>query len=228
LLDLTIAAPSRVFLRGRGLDAELGGVLVLGGTTAAVVPNGAFNLIRGRLDILGKRLVLSEARLQLEGEFLPFIRIMASNEGDGITTSVLIEGPADAPSVRFVSTPELPEEEVLARLLFGRDLTSLSVFQAAQMAGAVATLAGRGGEGIIGKLRKGFALDDLDVTTDATGGAAVKAGKYLSKNLHTEIIVDQQGQSQINLDLDLSPSVTLRGSTGSDSTGIGIFIEKDY
>lgn len=228
LLDLTIEALSRVFIRGRGLDAELGGVLTLGGTTAAVVPNGAFNLIRGRLDILGKRLVLSEARLQLEGEFLPFVRILASNESDGITTSVLIEGPADAPSVRFVSNPELPEEEVLARLMFGRDFTSLSVFQAAQLAGAVATLAGRGGDGIIGKLRKGFGLDDFDVMTDATGGAAVKAGKYLSKNLYTEIIVDQQGQSQINLNLDLSPSITLRGSTGSDSTGIGIFMEKDY
>jgi len=227
-LDLTIEAPSRVFIRGRGLDAELGGVLTLGGTTAAVVPNGAFNLIRGRLDILGKRLNLFEARLQLEGKFLPFVRILASNESDGITTSVLIEGPADAPSVRFVSSPELPEEEVLARLLFGRDLTSLSVFQAAQLAGAVATLAGRGGEGIVGKLRKGFGLDDLDLMTDATGGASVKAGKYLSKNLHTEIIVDQQGQSQINLDLDLSPSITLRGSTSSDSTGIGIFLEKDY
>ncbi|MDP3960002.1 MAG: translocation/assembly module TamB domain-containing protein [Pseudorhodobacter sp.] len=228
LLDLTIEALSRVFIRGRGLDAELGGVLTLGGTTAAVVPNGAFNLIRGRLDILGKRLVLSEARMQLEGEFLPFVRIRASNESDGITTSVLIEGPADAPSVRFVASPELPEEEVLARLMFGRDFTSLSVFQAAQLAGAVATLAGRGGDGIIGKLRKGFGLDDFDVMTDATGGAAVKAGKYLSKNLYTEIIVDQQGQSQINLNLDLSPSITLRGSTGSDSTGIGIFMEKDY
>ncbi|NCM96009.1 MAG: translocation and assembly module protein TamB, partial [Rhodobacterales bacterium] len=234
-LDLTIEAPSRVFLRGRGLDAELGGVLTLGGTTAAVVPNGAFNLIRGRLDILGKRLVLSEARLQLEGEFLPFVRVLASNEGDGITTSVLIEGPADAPSVRFVSNPELPEEEVLARLLFGRDLTSLSVFQAAQLAGAVATLAGRGGEGIVGRLRKGFGLDDLDLATSATGETSVKVGKYLGKNLYSEIIVDQQGQSQINLNLDLGPSITLRGSTvtgtpdGSPgSTGIGIFIEKDY
>ena len=234
-LDLTIEAPSRVFLRGRGLDAELGGVLTLGGTTAAVVPNGAFNLIRGRLDILGKRLVLSEARLQLEGEFLPFVRVLASNEGDGITTSVLIEGPADAPSVRFVSNPELPEEEVLARLLFGRDLTSLSVFQAAQLAGAVATLAGRGGEGIVGRLRKGFGLDDLDLATSATGETSVKVGKYLGKNLYSEIIVDQQGQSQINLNLDLGPNITLRGSTvtgtpdGSPgSTGIGIFIEKDY
>ncbi|MGB8812871.1 MAG: translocation/assembly module TamB domain-containing protein [Paracoccaceae bacterium] len=228
-LDLNISAPNQMFVRGRGLDAELGGALRLGGTTANVVPSGAFNLIRGRLDILGKRLNLSEALLQLEGEFVPFVRILASTEGDGITSSVLIEGQATEPKVSFVSSPELPEEEVLARLLFGRALTSLSALQAAQLAGAVATLAGKGGEGIVGKLRAGFGLDDLDFVTNEEGGASLKAGKYLSKNLYTEVIVDQAGQSQINLNLDITPDITLRGSTSTDgTTGLGIFMEKDY
>ena len=228
-LDLRVSAPNRVFVRGRGLDAELGGELRLGGTTANVVPSGAFNLIRGRLDILGKRLDLSEALLQLEGEFVPFVRILASNESDGIVSSVLIEGQATEPKVSFVSAPELPEEEVLARLLFGRGLTNLSALQAAQLAGAVATLAGKGGDGIVGKLRKGFGLDDLDLVTNAEGGASVKAGKYISRNVYTEVIVDQAGKSQINLNLDITPTITLRGSTSTDgTTGIGIFKEKDY
>ncbi|EEW24908.1 translocation/assembly module TamB domain-containing protein [Rhodobacter ferrooxidans] len=228
-LDLLISAPNRVFIRGRGLDAELGGELRLGGTTANVQPNGAFNLIRGRLDILGKRLDLSEASLRLEGEFVPFVRILASNESDGITSSVLIEGKATEPAVTFVSNPELPQEEVLARLLFGRSLLALSPLQAAQLANAVATLAGKGGEGLVGKLRQGFGLDDLDLVTDDQGGAAVKAGKYLGKNLYTEIVVGQQGQSQINLNLDVTPNITLRGSSdGSGNTSLGVFLEKDY
>jgi translocation and assembly module TamB len=228
-LDLTISAPNRVFVRGRGLDAELGGELRLVGTTNAIVPSGAFELIRGRLDILGKRLNLSEALLQMEGDFIPRVRIVASNESDGIVSSVVIEGQATEPQVGFSSSPELPEEEVLSRLLFGRGLTSLSALQAAQLAGAVATLAGRGGDGIVSKLRKGFGLDDLDLVTDAEGETSIRAGKYISQNVYTEVEVDQQGQSQINLNLDLTPSVTLRGSTGtSGETGIGIFIEKDY
>ncbi|MDZ4094113.1 MAG: translocation/assembly module TamB domain-containing protein [Paracoccaceae bacterium] len=228
-LDLTIAAPKRLFIRGRGLDAELGGELRLTGTTDAVVPIGAFNLIRGRLDILGKRLDLSRALLQMEGDFDPFIDILASNESDGIVSSVRIAGKATDPKVSFVSAPELPEEEVLSRLLFGRNLTSLSALQAAQLAGAVATLAGRGGAGVVGKLRKGFGLDDLDLVTGAEGQTTVKAGKYISRKLYTEIEVDQQGQSQINLNLDVSKSLTLRGSTGSEGqTGIGIFLKKDY
>ncbi|WP_091297001.1 translocation/assembly module TamB domain-containing protein [Gemmobacter aquatilis] len=228
-LDLRVSAPQRLFIRGRGLDAELGGEIHLQGTTDNVVPSGAFNLVRGRLDILGKRLTLSQALMQLEGDFDPYLDILASNESDGIISSVQIKGRATDPTVSFVSQPELPQEEVLARLLFGRDLTSLSAFQAAQLASAVATLAGKGGDGIIGKLRKGFGLDDLDISTDAEGGTSLKAGKYLSANTYTEVEVDQDGQASISLNLDLTDSVTLRGAAGADGeTSIGIFKEKDY
>jgi translocation and assembly module TamB len=228
-LDLLISAPSQIYIRGRGLDAELGGTLRLGGTTASVQPSGAFSLIRGRLDILGRRLTLSEASLALEGNFVPMLAVAASTQSDGITSFVRIDGPATEPVVSFTSTPQLPEEEVLARLLFGRGIENLSALQAAQLASAVATLAGRGGVGIINRLRTGFGLDDLDVQTDSEGGATVRAGKYLSENVYSEVQVDGQGQSQINLNLDLSPSVTVRGSAGSaGDTGLGIFFEKDY
>lgn len=228
-LNLTISSPDRIFIRGRGLDAELGGELLISGTTANVVPSGAFNLIRGRLDILGKRLVLSEALLQLQGDFVPYVRVVASNESDGIISSVVIQGQVDEPEVSFSSVPELPQEEVLSRLLFGRGLASISALQAAQLASAVATLAGRGGQGIVGNLREGFGLDDLDIVTDAEGDASLRAGKYLSENVYTEIEVGQQGQSQINLNLDVTRNVTVRGSAGGDGgTSLGVFIEKDY
>lgn len=228
-LDLEISAPNRLFVRGRGLDAELGGTLRLRGTTANIMPDGAFSLIRGRLDILGKRLNLSEAELRLTGNFEPDLRILASNESDGITSSVLVEGNATDPKVSFTSNPQLPEEEVLSRLLFGRALNTLSAFQAAQLASAVATLAGRGGEGLMAKLRRGFGLDDFDVTTAEDGTASLTAGKYISENTYTEIEVDQQGRSTITLNLDVNDNLTVRGSLGSDGqTGIGVFLEKDY
>lgn len=228
-LDVTIQAPNRVFLRGRGLDAELGGTLRLRGTTATIVPDGGLNLIRGRLDILGKRLDLSEALLRLEGDFIPFIRVAASTQKDGVTSSVLIEGLANDPAVRFISSPELPQEEVLSRLLFGRGLETLSVFQAAQLASAVASLAGKSGDGIVAKLRKGFGLDDLDVRTTDDGTTALRAGKYIARNVYSEIEVDQSGKSQIQLNLDVTDALTLRGRVGSDgTTGVGIVLEKDY
>ena len=228
-LDLGISAPSQIFIRGRGIDAELGGELRLQGTTADVRPSGGFQLIRGRMDILGRRLTLSRADLALEGSLVPDISVAASTESDGITSTVTVEGPADDPVVSFTSSPELPQEEVLARLLFGRGLDKISALQAAQLANAVAVLAGRGGVGLVGNLRRTFGLDDLDVTTSEDGNAALKAGKYISENVYTEIEVDQDGKSQINLNLDLREGVTVKGRLGADGeTGIGVYLEKDY
>ncbi len=228
-LDITVSAPSQIFIRGRGIDAELGGSLRLLGTSADVRPAGSFRLVRGRLDILGRRLVLSQADLSLEGSLIPQIDVAASTENDGITSTVTVQGPANDPLVSFNSSPELPQEEVLAQLLFGRGLDKISALQAAQLANAVAVLAGRGGEGLVGNLRRNFGLDDLDVTTTEDGSAALKAGKYLSENIYTEIEIDQEGKNQINLNLDLQEGVTVKGRVGADGdTGIGVYLEKDY
>jgi translocation and assembly module TamB len=228
-LDVTITAPARVFVRGRGIDAELGGELRLLGTTADVRPSGGFSLIRGRIDILGRRLVLSRADLVMEGSLVPQISIAADTESDGITSTVIVEGPADDPVVTFRSSPELPQEEVLARLLFGRGLDKISALQAAQLANAVAVLAGRGGLGLVGNLRRNFGLDDLDITTAEDGTAALKAGKYISENVYTEIEIDQEGKSRINLNLDLREGLTVKGRLGADGqTGIGVYLQKDY
>jgi translocation and assembly module TamB len=105
----------------------------------------------------------------------------------------------------------------------------LSALQALQLANAVATLAGRGGEGVVSRLRQGFGLDNLDVKTSAEGAAELTAGKYLGQNLYSEVTVGQDGKTQIDLNFDLTDSITLRGSTGSGgNTGVGVFLEKDY
>ena len=228
-LDLIIDAPSRVFVRGRGLDAELGGQLRVRGTTQSMTPEGGFQLIRGRLDLLGKRLTLTRATLNLEGKFLPYVDVIASSTNNGITSFVSIEGPATDPTVLFSSSPELPQEEVLAQLLFGRGLQSITPFQAVRLANAVRTLSGRGGEGIVGKLRRGFGLDDLDLSTAGDGSTTLRAGKYISEKLYTDVEVDQSGRSQINLNLDLREGVTVTGRVSADGeTGLGVFLERDY
>lgn len=228
-LDVTISAPNQVFIRGRGLDAELGGQIQLSGTTTDIIPIGEFSLIRGRLDLLGQRFNLDEGSARLQGAFTPFIRLSASTVTDGITVTILVEGPANEPEISFLSSPELPEEEVLARLIFGRGLNNLSPLQAAQLANAVATLSGRGGEGIVGRLREGFGLDDLDITTDEDGEVGLRAGRYLSENVYTDVTVGAGGNTEINLNLDVTPSVTVRGRLGTDGdTGLGVYFERDY
>lgn len=228
-LNINIAAPNRIFVRGRGLDSEFGGSLQITGTTANVIPQGAFNLIRGRLDILGQRLALEEATVTIQGSFIPVLRIRATTDAEDVSVAVIVAGPADNPEITFTSDPDLPQEEVLARLLFGRELQSLSPIQAGRLALAVRRLAGQGGEGIISNVRKGLGLADFDVTSDADGNASVRAGAYLGENIYTDVTVNATGETELNLNLDLSNSVTLKGSTATDGdTSVGVFFERDY
>ena len=228
-LDLVINAPNQVFVRGRGVDAELGGSLRVQGTTRNAIPIGFLELIRGRVDLLGRRFDLTEGLVELQGSLIPVIRLVAETEQDGITTRVIIDGEVRDPEITFESSPELPEEEVLSQLLFGQGLDNISPLQAAQLANAIAVLAGRGGEGIIGNLRNQVGLDDLDLATDDDGNVQVRAGKYLSDNLYTDVAVGADGKSSLNLNLDVTESLTARGSVGTegDST-LGIYFERDY
>ncbi|MCR8546756.1 translocation/assembly module TamB domain-containing protein [Salipiger sp. P9] len=228
-LDLEIRAPSRLFVRGRGLDAELGGTLRLTGTSQNVVPVGRFDLIRGRLDILGQRLTLEKAILRLTGDFDPTLEVEATSERDGTVIKVALDGQATSPEVSFSSDPARPEEEVLALLLFGRDVTELSALQALRIAAAVNTLAGKGGEGIVGNLRRGFGLDDFDVTTDDQGNAGLRLGKYISDNIYTDVEINSGGDTAVNLNIQINRNVKARGQVSTDgNTGFGVFFEKDY
>nr|WP_303626452.1 translocation/assembly module TamB domain-containing protein [Roseovarius sp. M141] len=228
-LDVRVNAPARIFIRGRGLDAELGGALRLRGSTAQVIPEGQFDLLRGRLDILGKRLDLTEGYLRMQGSFVPFLHLVAQTTSGDVQILIGIDGPANEPEITFTSQPELPEDQVVSQLIFGRDLSQISAFQAIQLASAVASLAGKGGGGVVGKLRKGVGLDNLDVTTGEDGTTEVKAGKYLSENIYSEVEVDSDGQTQINLNLQINKRLKAKGSFGADgNSGLGVFFEKDY
>jgi len=228
-LDITVNAPSRIFVRGRGLDAELGGSLRIGGTTANVLPSGRFDLIRGRLNLLGTRLDLTEGSAILQGSFDPFIRLVASTRSGGYLISINVVGEISAPDVSFTSEPSLPEDEVLAQLLFGRSVSSLSPVQLLQLADAAASLAGGStSSGFLTGLRENLGLDDLDLQTDEEGNAAVRAGRYLSENVYADVTVGG-GQTDLSLNIDLTPNVTARGSFSSDgSSSLGVFYERDY
>jgi translocation and assembly module TamB len=228
-LDLTVSAPGRIFVRGRGLDAELGGALQLSGSTNAVEPSGQFDLIRGRLDLLGRRLTLTEGAVQLRGSFDPVIRFVAATQVDGFDLQLAIAGFASAPELTVSAIPELPQDEALSLFLFGRDITQISGLQALQLAAAVRTLSGGGRGGLSETLRQGLGVDELDFATGEDGATQARIGKYISDEVYTDVTVESGGAAQINLNIDLSDSVTLRGRVDNQGdTGIGVFFERDY
>ncbi len=228
-LDIRVTAPNRVFIRGRGLTAELAGEIQLRGTTLDVRPSGAFNLVQGRFEFLGKRLNLDEVLLQMEDQLIPTILVRATTQNNDITSIVTIEGRAIDPDITLSSSPELPQEEVLAQLLFGQNIQNLSALQGVQLAGAVATLAGKGGDGVVARVRKKLGLDDLDLQTDATGATTLKAGKYISDKVYTELSVTPNGQQEVNLNFVINPRVNAHMGVATDgNASVGFVMQNNY
>ncbi len=229
-LDVTIDAPARVFVRGRGVDAELGGSIRITGTSADVVPIGSFELIRGRLDIVGQRVTFDSGRVTLVGDLDPTVEFVASTTGNNITVTVTVTGRVSDLQIVMSSTPELPQDEILAQFLFGRSIDELTPLQIARLTAAVAQLAGATGAGpdLLGGIRKATGLDDLDVVQDENGGVGVAAGRYISDNIYLGVTAGSTG-AKVSVDLDLTKNLKARVEGGGEGEAkAGLYFEREY
>ena len=227
-LDLTLSAPSRVFVRGRGLNAELGGGIQVRGTTANVVPSGQISLIRGNFDLLGRRLSLDEGSVTLQGAFDPYLYFVATTTTSEGEATLTVSGSASAPEIEISSTPERPTEEALALLLFGDRFDDISPLKLAQLGAQLATLSGRQ-PGLLDRFRQNLGVDSLDVGTDDDGRAQVGVGTYLSDDVYTDVTINTEGETEVNLNFDLTDTLTVKGSVDNEGeTGVGLFFQRDY
>jgi translocation and assembly module TamB len=226
-LDIQVNAPRRIFVRGRGLDAELGGSVRLTGPVTDIQPVGQFDLIRGRLSILAQRITFDEGSVTLVGDLDPFLNFVAQTGGSDITVFVTVRGRVSDLDVSFSSQPNLPQDEVLARLIFNRSLDELSPLQIAQLAAAAAELTGGSENSLLGNLRNATGLDDIDIVTDSGGNPAVRAGRYIQENVYLGVEAGSRG-AQATINLDITEELKIKGSAGSADSSVGVFFERDY
>ena len=223
-LALEVSAPARVFVRGRGINAEFGGNLELNGAAADPKVTGGFDLRRGALSLLGKRLDFTRGRVQFHGDAMPELDMLADIAAADITAHIAVTGPASKPSFAFTSTPSLPQDEILSRVLFQEPSGSLSAFQAIQLANAVASLTG-GGDAFE-RLRKSLGVDSLDVGTGASGGPSVGISKAINERLSVGVTTGARPEDNgVSMDLDVTKHVRLQAgvdATGGSNVGVGM------
>src|SRR5207253_3211282 len=124
----------------------------------------------------------------------PFIDVKATAASSGLTATIQITGKASRPNLVVTSDPPLPQDEILAHVLFDKRADQLSTAQAIQLAQAVAQLTGGSGGGLVDRLRKTTGLDviDLKPVEGKTGaaGQALSVGKYVGNRV---MITGEQG-----------------------------------
>jgi translocation and assembly module TamB len=220
-LDLRVRANNQLFVSGMGLESEWKMDLRVGGTSTAPTINGGLDMVRGTYSFAGKRFDVNRGTVRFRGGALtdPDIDIQATTTTDGITAVINVTGTGQRPQIAFTSTPTLPQDEVLSRLLFGTNPENLSATEAIQLAAALNSLRGSGG-GLnpLGKLRSATGFDRLRVlgADDTTGrGTSLAAGKYLTDNVYIEIVTDARGFTATQLQIALTRTLSLLTETGS-------------
>jgi translocation and assembly module TamB len=222
-LNLTVSAPNRNFVRGRGIYAEVGGDLQVTGSARDARVTGGFDLLRGSLALLGKRLVFTQGEVRFHGDVIPELNFIAETTATDITARIAVSGPANQPSFQINSQPSLPEDEILSRVLFDRPSGSLSAFQAIQLANAVAMLSGNGDA--FERLRRTLGVDSLDISTSATGGATVGATRAINDRISVGVTTGARPQDNgVNVNLDVTRHLRLQlgaDASGGSSAGVG-------
>ena len=240
-LAVTFAAPRQVFVRGRGLDVEMGGNLELVGTLDAPDITGELAMRRGDVQVLARRLAFERGRLSFDGGLMPELDFRATSVTGDTTVAVEVTGPPNAPTIAFTSVPELPQDEVLARLLFDRPAGQLSPIEAAQIAQAIAGATGLGNgtvAGVMDRVRETFALDRLSVgggessssrtDPDERRGATLEAGRYIADGVYVGVRQGTEtGSTRVGVRVELTPRIRLEVETGDREAGerVGVSME---
>ena len=221
-LDLRVHADNQLFVSGMGLESEWEADMRIGGTSAAPTIAGGLDIVRGTYSFSGNRFDVSRGRIRFRGGSLtdPDIDILATTTKNGTTFNIAITGTGQRPQVAFTSTPALPQDEVLSRLLFGTNPANLSATEAIQLASALNSLRGSGGGGLnpLGKLRSATGFDRLRVlgADEATGrGTSLAAGKYLTDDIYIEIVTDARGFTATQLTIALTKAISVLSQAGS-------------
>jgi translocation and assembly module TamB len=234
-LDLRLEAPRAIFVRGRGLEAELGGDLRIAGRLDAPAVTGAFRLRRGSFDLAGRALTLTRGEARFDtGTLLPSLDMTATSRARSHTITLSITGRVDAPELRVGAVPELPQDEALARLLFDRETGRLSPFEIAGVAQAAAQLAGLlpAGGSPADRLRQALGLDRLSAGADQQGrGATIEAGRYVAPGVYVGVRQGTGGEAPaVGVQVELTPRLRLEAQTQTGPAGdrLGIAYEIEY
>ena len=233
-LDIRVRADNEIYVTGMGLDSEWKTDMRVTGTTANPRVVGKLEVLRGRYSFSGKQFDLEQGIITFNGPMMnPTLAIKAETRIDTVTAGLQVTGSAQQPDIAFISTPSLPQDEILSRILFGDNVANLSAMQAVQLAAALNGLrGGSGGLNPMGKLQGATGIDRIGIVggDEQTGrGTSLAVGQRISNDIYVEIITDSRGFTATQLEIALSKTLSLLSKTGTNAgSSANLRYSKDY
>jgi translocation and assembly module TamB len=216
------------------LDSEWRGNLHVGGTLDASQITGTLSPLRGQIDFLDRTFALQESSITLDGRTppSPYLDLNAATRTADLTARLHLFGVYPDVKLELQSEPALPEDEILARLLFDRNLRDITPFQAVQLVAMLESI--HGSDGLSALTRSSRMLGDFRIQVhrqgEGMGETSVSVGKYLNERIYVEVeqgLKDESGKGRV--EYQVTPELSIEGRAGSEGKGaVGLFYKKDY
>jgi translocation and assembly module TamB len=235
-IDVSIRIPSGFWIRGKGLDIELGGDLDIRQKNGKPIVAGELRALRGTLVILGRTLDLERGTVTFYGEdeINPSLDIVLTTTVESNKIQILFGGTVRKPQVNLTSEPDMSESDIMSVLLFGCTFDDLDDDQAGLVKNRSAEMiASLGAVKLQEELGGQLGVDVLTVTSTGEDqeGTAVSFGKYLNARtlLSYAYSLDSESQSYVSLEYFLKGRLVVRSTYDNEGVGsLGVGWSKDY
>ncbi len=237
-MDITIEMPDQVAVVASLIDSMWGGTLRVRNTPAGISVAGIIKPRRGYVSFIGKKFRFEpDGEVVLDGSIPAtpaFNNLVAEYSRSDITARLLLNGRVNAPQFYLESTPAMPEDEILSQVLFNRDTSTISAYQAYQIAAAAQQLSGGlNGPGFMYQFRQAVGVDTLEWREANAAGesSSVAAGKYITSDLYVEVSssFDQEAETGMMAEYEVTRHFSVETSTGPNMRpGVGVNWKNDY
>ncbi|MGL4208156.1 MAG: translocation/assembly module TamB domain-containing protein, partial [Candidatus Adiutrix sp.] len=252
-IDLNITGPFHI--RGLGLDSEWRGAVKVGSDSRRPTLNGAIAPIRGIFEIFAQEFQFSEGEIIFAGAHIqnPLLNLTLAKTTAAITAIVKVEGRVNAPQLTLESRPPRPPDEILAQVLFGKNISRMSRFETLQLANSLRelTMMGQGTWSPLKSVRREMGLDVLrlgggegvanrpslssdartpmpNVSDESNLGLSVEAGRFINDDVYVALEQNATGSTAVRMEVELPSGLSLQGRSGADSSQIGLGWKRDY
>lgn len=236
-LNLNLAIPSSLTVKGKGLSSLWKGQMILTGTPSAPLLNGELKNVKGEYDFGGRLFTLEQGTIQFAGapDKKTALYVVASKDIDRMTAEIVLKGSINKPVVTFHSNPPMAQKEILSYILFGRGITDISPTQGAQLNQSILTLSssGKKDKDLLSKIRSTIGIDRVDISRSGPGDSnaiSLQVGKYISKGILVSVNKSITAESNsIGIEAALTPHIKVKGEVSDEAQDcLTIEWKRDY
>ncbi|MEX2353307.1 MAG: translocation/assembly module TamB domain-containing protein, partial [Gammaproteobacteria bacterium] len=230
---LTIRLGDNNRIQGQGITGALTGNLEIFSTRQGqMLGNGEISIIDGRFSAYGQSLQIRQGSLIYSNNQLdnPELRITAVRvvNGGNITAGIQVSGFLSNPVIELFSNQGLSDDEILAYIVFGRPISSLTSGEGADLVGAATSIGLRNSGFLTKRLSSTFQLDDVQINAEAgTEDASLLVGKYLTPKLYISYVMGLfDNFSTAKIRYDINNTWSLEARSGED-VSVDIYYQID-